>query len=156
MTEPPWWEGKSEEETQAHLTEVRARLEARAALEEHEQFEKAMAETPTHTWPPMPGTVHPSLADKAEWVRSLIARGEYTIFYHPPRRMKWTIDTEADVMADADPSRVLNVERVAAAAPWTEWPYCYEWRVAVGPDRRWIASDEVEVVRAPRQLGRQQ
>lgn len=151
----PWWEGKSEDEIQAHLAEVRARLEAADVLEQHEVFERAMAETPSFTWPPMPGAAHPSLASKAEWIRSLIAGGEHTIYYHQPRRLKiWEPETEIDPFGEPDPIRVLNVQKVAAPAPWTEHPYSYLWRVAVSPDRRWVAAEDVEVVLAPRYLGR--
>lgn len=143
MVTDPWWEGKSEDEIQAHLAEVRARSTAQHVAE----LEAALATVEAFSWPPMPGSAHPSLADKAEWIRSLIARGEHTVYYHQPRRLKiWTEDTEVDPFGEPDPIRVLNVEKVAAAAPWTEHPYRYVWRVAVGPNRRWVAAEHVEVL----------
>lgn len=139
------WDGMSEDEIQRRLDEAFARIRAVGEAQEHVWLEQKFAESPDHAWPPMPGTAHPSLDRMAAGVRRLMARGEHTVHYHVPRPMKWTIDTEADVSADVDPLGVLQVERVAAAAPWTEWPYRYVWRVAVGDGGRWIAADDVQV-----------
>lgn len=154
--ERPFWEGMSEDEIQAHLARVRAKLEAAAALEELERFEQAMDATPAFTWPPMPGTVHPSLTRIADMTRQLMARGKYQVCYHVPHTFKISDYNNEPSIDDIDPIRVLTVQKVWAPAPWTEHPYHYQWRVAVNEQRRWVASEDVEVIAAPRHLGRPQ
>ena len=140
------WDGMSEDEIRRRLDEAFARIRAVGEAQEHVWLEQKFAESPEHAWPPMPGTAHPSLERMAAGVRGLMARGEHTVHYHVPRPLKiWQEDTEVDPFGAPDPLRVLNVHKVASAAPWTERPYRYAWRVAVGDGGRWIAAEEVEV-----------
>lgn len=147
MTDPwdrpgsePWWLGKSEEEIQAHLEQVRARAEAQHAVE----LEAALsATTEEHSWPPMPSTAHPSFQQQAGFVRELMARGEHRVLLAVSRPLRISEPLEEIVSADAPRHVVLDVQRAMTShVPWTERPYVYMWRVAVeSSTNRWVAGD---------------
>jgi hypothetical protein len=141
MTDP-WWEGKSEAEIQAHLVEVRARLEAQHVAE----LEATLAATTEEfSWPPMPGTAHPSLQRIAETARLLMARGAHTVAYTVPRRVSFADFNTEPSFDDVPRPRYLTVQKTCYPAPWTGRPYVYSWRVAVNDFKQWVASDEVTV-----------
>lgn len=135
-----WWDGKSEEESQAHLKRVRARAEA----EHFAELEAALsATTEEHSWPPMPNTAHPSFQPQAGFVRELMARGEHRVLLAVSRSLRISEPLEEDVSADAPRHVVLDVQRaMTSLAPWTERPFAYMWRVAVeSSTNRWVAGD---------------
>lgn len=142
MTDP-WWTGKSEEEVQAYLRQVRARADAQHVAE----LESALASTTEEfSWPPAPNTAHPSFARQAAFVRELMGRGEHTIMLAVERPLSASLfldDPSAEVMAEAHRHTTLLVQRVMTSfAPWTERPYIYMWRVAVErATHRWVAGD---------------
>lgn len=141
MTDP-WWTGKSEDEIQTHLRQVRARADAQHVAE----LESALAATTeTFSWPPMPNTAHPSFERQARFVRQLVDRGEHTVMLAVERPLFRTLlmDPSAEVMAEAHQHTTLLVQRAMTSfAPWTERPYIYMWRVAVEQStHRWVAGD---------------
>lgn len=138
-----WWDGKSEEEIDAHLKRVRARAEAQHVAE----LEAALAATSEEfAWPPAPNTAHPSFARQAAFVRELMERGQYTILLAVERPLSARLvlhDDSAEVMAEAHRHTTLLVQlAMTSHAPWTERPYIYMWRVAVEQStNRWVAGD---------------
>lgn len=143
--ERPWWEGKSEDEIQAHLNEVRAVLDLRAAIEEIEHLEKVSDATPVHSWPPMPCTEHPSFAEQAASVRDLMTEGCYTVYLAHPRPSLATFifpTQEEDVRVVRRSEIVLQVRKVwTGLVPHVGDPYAYMWRVAVDDANRWVAGE---------------
>lgn len=139
------WDGMSEEGARRRLDEAFTRLRAVAAAEEHVLLEQVAASTPDFSWPPAPNTVHPWMASKADFVRGLMAKGEYRVLLAAPRKPLYRFISEPEqdpsTLAPADDVLHLDVRRCMGAAPFVGDPFVYVWKVAVDKYNRWVAGE---------------
>lgn len=119
----------------------------RRALEDRvvNELEDSLAVADTATWPPTPGTAHPSLQAHAEFVRRYIQAGNWTVCVPGPPRPLYralTDPPELDLSELAPTNHItLSVREACGPAPYVGDRYCYTWLVALAPDKRWIAME---------------
>lgn len=87
----------------------------------------------------MPDTAHPGLADRATFLRRQMSLGVRDLLIFEGHRFSPLIELEPETRPTED-IIPIRVHRCGAPAPWTGRPYVYEWRVALDPSGRWVAS----------------
>jgi transposase InsO family protein len=130
----------TDDEFEALARHVRETLQNREIVHLEQQF----SETPPHTEVPWPGTEHPSLEHCADFVRDLMARGEYMIHVAKPSGARGLVNP--DVIQDTTPPvTTLTVRKAWAPATDIGDRFVYVWRVAMDSAGRHVASKDVQI-----------